>query len=85
MESNKKLVEKEFTFTLEETLTKTLTAKVYVPEEDVNGSAWMGAAIEKVKEMYSNKEVVLTADDYNGSTLLSISDDITETEFFNLF
>lgn len=35
-------------------------------------------AEEKAKEMYNNEEIVLTADDYNGITLISAEDVETE-------
>ena len=42
--------------------------------------------VDKVKEMYQNQEIILTADDFNGTTLVQIHDvesDI-ESEWTNL-
>lgn len=45
----------------------------------------MEYAEEKVKEMYKNEEIILTADDYNGNTLYLIKhEDGTETDWIDM-
>lgn len=69
---------------IEEHLVKTI--QIEVPNELTDVIDREIYAIEKVKEMYQNQEIILTADDFNGTTLVQTHDvesDI-ESEWTNL-
>jgi hypothetical protein len=50
-----------------------LNKEIYidVPDDVIESEAY---ADEKVAQMYRNGEIVLTSDDYNGVTLMSVED-----------
>ena len=58
--------------TIEEHLAKTI--QVEVPNELTDVIDREIYAMDKVKEMYQNQEIILTADDFNGTTLVQIHD-----------
>ena len=58
--------------------------EIEVPNELDTDEA-MEYAENKMKEMYKNEEIVLTADDYNGNTLYLIKhEDGTETDWIDM-
>ena len=70
--------------TIEEHLAKTI--QVEVPNELTDVIDREIYAMDKVKEMYRNQEIILTSDDFNGTTLVQTHDvesDI-ESEWTNL-
>lgn len=64
--------------TLEEHLAKELDIEIpdNISDDDANDYA-----LEKAEEMYKNKEIVLTKDDYNGNTLVSSE----STEWYQIY
>lgn len=69
---------------VEEHLVKTI--RIEVPNELTDVIDREIYAMDKVKEMYKNQEIILTADDFNGTTLIQTHDfesDI-DSEWINL-
>lgn len=69
---------------IEEHLVKTI--QIEVPNELTDVIDREIYAMDKVKEMYRNQEIILTSDDFNGTTLVQTHDvesDI-ESEWTNL-
>lgn len=64
---------------IEEHLCKEI--EIEVPDNVDNA---MEYAEDKTREMYSNEEIVLTADDFNGQRLMMVEDeDGCSTDWFN--
>lgn len=57
---------------VEEHLVKTI--RIEVPNELTDVIDREIYAMDKVKEMYKNQEIILTADDFNGTTLIQTHD-----------
>ena len=70
--------------TIEEHLSKTITVEVPNELENLNDKEIY--AIEKVRDMYKNAEIVLDANDFNGTTLVQTHDVESDTlsEWTNL-
>lgn len=65
--------------TIEEHLSKTVEIEISQEAFDEYNT---DAAIQKAMEMYVNGEIVLTADDFNGTKLIAVTDDeFAETEW----
>ena len=67
--------------TIEEHLSKTI--EIDVPDElGLDADSEMEYAEDKVKEMYDNEEIILTADDHNGTCLwMTEHEDGTSTDW----